>query len=178
MIPDVSRRETPPLASLMRAGLPLALWLGFIALSSGDFGAERNTDADLWRWLASWFPGLLGGEAWATAAGVLSWLVRKAAHLVEYAVLGVVAAWALRRWVASGGEGHEPDWAFGSDLRDLQRMTIIVLVFGSLVSLGDELNQTTVALRTGSLADALLDVLGLALGLWCASLIARRAAGS
>ncbi len=163
MISDAARREGPSFAGVLRLGLLLVVWLGFIVLSSGEFGAELNTDAHLWQWFASRFPGLLGSETWAAIAEALSWLVRKAAHIVEYAVLGLVAAWSLRRWMV-----------FGPGSRAEQRMTITVLLFGALVSLGDELSQSTIALRTGSLADALLDVLGLGLGLWCASCVARR----
>jgi len=135
----------------LRVWTPLAVWLGFIALASGTVGAQENSDAWLRAFLSSWFPGLFE-DVEATGFRVLSFLLRKASHLFVYAVLGLTATWAL--CLRSGDSGRE----------ERGRIPAVVLLLGAVVALADESHQWALAFRTGSLGDALLDVLGVGLG--------------
>jgi VanZ family protein len=76
--------------------------------------------------------------------GVWDLLLRKAAHLTEYAVLGALLVRALRELPA--------------------------LVAGVAYAVSDELHQTVVAGRTGALLDVAVDATGVLLGI----LLARR----
>jgi hypothetical protein len=95
-----------------------------------------------------WFPVV----AWAAAIfalssvpgldsglGVWDLLLRKAAHVTEYAVLGALLARALRELSA--------------------------FVVGVAYAVTDELHQTVVAGRTGALLDVAVDATGVLLGI-------------
>jgi VanZ family protein len=149
--------------------LPLAAWLAVIALASTDVGKQANSDPLLLRLIHLLFPGSRGGPS-TNDFDALSWALRKTAHLVEYAVLALLATRALR--------GLFPNYA-GTALRrghwkTFWKAAVLVLPFGAVVAAVDEFHQSFVASRTASPWDALIDVLGLVLGLTIAWLIWRR----
>jgi VanZ family protein len=76
-------------------------------------------------------------------------LVRKAAHLTEYAVLGVLALRALR---------------VGS-LRPVLHSAALALAFAVAVAAADEARQSRSRARTGAVSDVALDATGAALGI-------------
>ncbi len=93
------------------------------------------------------------------STGWLDWLVSSTAHVGEYAVLGALLAWALRRgraWKALGGAGL---WA-----------------------LSDELHQAFVPGRTADPLDLVCDALGAVLGVglffWLSGRLRRQPGGS
>jgi len=117
---------------------PVALWAGLILTMSGDhFGGDQTG-----HWLAVglrfWFPDIEPGRVQLVNAAV-----RKAAHVIEYAVLGGLACNALRR--------EYPAW------RPLGPI-LATLALASACALLDEAHQTLLAGRTGSLRDVLLDL--------------------
>lgn len=124
--------------------LPLAaplLWTVLIAWFSTDTWSGEQTASVLLPWLRTLLSGV-GPELLDRA----HWLVRKLAHVIAYGVLaalwaGALAGWSRRAWWA---------WALGLSLA-----TAIL----------DELHQTTTAARGGSLADVVLDGLGIVIAL-------------
>jgi VanZ family protein len=126
-----------------------------ILVFSGDDFSAANTSrilGPILRWL---FPDL----APATMATLHFW-VRKGAHLSEYGLLGFLAFRALRLSLA-----------IPSSRAALLGLGIVLLVSGT-----DELRQSSLASRTGSLRDVGIDLAGGALGVLVLVLL-HRAAG-
>ena len=104
----------------------------------------RWLPAVAWMSLIAW----LSGQSWlgrgeGEAGPVGEWIVPKAAHIVEYAVLGTLLAWAL--------EGRRPWLAAG---------------VACLFALSDEWHQSTVPGREGRVLDVAIDALGVVVGVW------------
>jgi VanZ family protein len=122
----------------------VALWTGVVlALSGAWFGGDETGSVLLpvIEWL---FPGLGRIDALVVHA-----LIRKAAHVTEYFVLGVLVARALRLD------------------RPATTATAMLALAGSLVvSIVDESHQALLPGRTGALADVALDAAGAAAGAW------------
>ena len=85
-------------------------------------------------------------------------VVRKCAHFLEYALLGLVLRLCLESW-------------FGPHRR---KLTLWAWVGGSLYSCTDELHQIMVSGRSGQAADVLIDSTGVLLGALIAGLILSR----
>jgi VanZ family protein len=129
--------------NMLRLLLPLS-WTGLIAyLGSGQWGGDE-TSAWLWPILHALFPG--ASPELVQGAHVL---IRKAAHIFEYAVLAIL--W--RR--AVGGT-----WS--------------ALGLSVLTASLDEFRQSFIPARVGSVYDVLLDGLGAAAGLLVTSALRAR----
>lgn len=117
----------------LAVGLWIAVVLGF---SSDHFSAESTSRflAPLVRWI---FPDLS-----AETEQYLLFLVRKGAHVFEYAVLAALAYQALR-------ESSDP-W----------RSAGLALALVVAVAVADETHQAVSAARTGSAIDVSIDVAG------------------
>ena len=74
------------------------------------------------------------------------WVLRKIAHLGVYAVLGFLAASALRALT-------------------VRHPAVITMLLGTLYAAGDEFHQSLVPGRSPQASDVLIDVIGLAIGL-------------
>ena len=86
----VRAASRPRLTALVSAWAPVALWLAVIFSLSGDRFSDVNT--------AVWLSGmpLVGALLPPAAIEVGNFIVRKCAHFVEYAVLGMLIFRALR----------------------------------------------------------------------------------
>jgi hypothetical protein len=126
-----------------------------ILLFSGDEFSAGSTSrflGPLLRWL---FPDV------STATFLMFHLwVRKLAHLTEYGLLGLLAFRALRLSLAVS----------------VARTALLGLVVVLAVAATDELRQSLLASRTGSLVDVGIDLAGGALGV-CLIVALHRAAG-
>ena len=123
----------------MRYG-PLVLWLGLIAFASTAGFSASNTSMfirPLLKWL---FPG--HSEAELTSLHVL---VRKAGHFFEYAVL---AFFARRAFISSTHLFIRRRWF---------ELALLLVVVNSFL---DELLQSFVPSRTGSIYDSFIDIAG------------------
>ena len=120
--------------------LPLILWMAFISYAStGDFSAGNTSRiiGPLVLWL---FPDT-SPDTMLTIHGI----TRKIAHLMEYALLGILAARAFR----------------GSPRPALrERWFVISLALVIVYALVDEYHQSFVPSRTGSIYDSLIDMTG------------------
>jgi VanZ family protein len=125
-------------------GLPPLAWMALIWGFSSDIGSADHT-AGIFGWIAS----LL--LPWATPAQValLHGLVRKLAHVTEYAILAALWFRALH-----GGRG-------------LASAPSALAALGISIgwAIADELHQALVPSRTGSPLDVLVDATGAALGI-------------
>jgi VanZ family protein len=147
--PDPLPKEDARAAtSLVRRWLPVVGWIAVIFAGSTDAFSPAHTSrilGPLVRWL---FPGL-PPPAVDRAVPAL----RKAAHLVEYALLAGLCWRALRRPVR--GDARRWDW----------RPAGLAVVACALWASTDELHQAFTADRTASGWDVLLDATGAGVGL-------------
>ena len=123
----------------MRYG-PLMLWTGVILYASTDGFSAGNTSRII-RPLMLWlFPEITEAQL-----GTVHLWTRKTAHFVEYAILAFLA----RR-------------AFITSTRDLLKnhWFALSLILVMLVAAIDELHQSYVQARTGSIYDSFIDVAG------------------
>ena len=133
--------------------VPVLVWLGLIFYAStGDLSAS-NTSRII-RPLVLW----LYPDITEPALLQIHFLVRKAAHFTEYAVLALLAA---RAFLSSPREGLRRRWAAAS----------FALV--AACALLDELHQSFNTARTGTIYDSLLDMSGGAAALAALALLRR-----
>lgn len=117
------------------------LWIAFIflqSLQSGD--VSSNTSGRIVLFLSN----IINSVGLHIEFNTLSLLVRKFAHFFEYAILGILLIYTLQ------GFGFE----------SFQNM-FLVLILGLSIAIIDELIQTFVDGRHGSMGDVGIDFLGL-----------------
>ena len=138
-----------PSSFLWRYG-PVVAWVCFIFFASTASFSADNTSRII-RPLLLWLsPGI--SEA---SINEVHFLVRKAAHFTEYAVLALLAARAFR---SSPRRALSAWWWLAS------------FAVVACVALSDEYHQSFVPSRTASLYDSLIDMAGGAAALACAAL--------
>ena len=134
---------------------PLVAWACFVLFASSSNFSASNTSRII-RPLLLWLFPDISEESLA----YVHFLVRKAAHFSEYALLGLLAARAFRT-------------SQREKLRRLWWPAAFALV--ACVALVDEYHQSFLPSRTGTIYDSLLDMTGGATALACAALwLARR----
>ena len=115
--------------------LPVVLWMGLIFALSTSLGAGDNTS----RFIGPFLHWLLPQAAPDTIAH-LHFLIRKAGHFTEYAILALL----LQR--AIGGRGVRP--------------FVLALVIATAYAATDEFHQSFVSGRMASPWDVLIDAAG------------------
>jgi VanZ family protein len=119
---------------------PLLIWLAFISYASTSGFSADNTSRFIRPFLRWLFPSRTESELdW------LHFLVRKASHFLEYALLAFLAR---RAFIDS------------SRLFLRRRWFELALLLVVLYSLFDELHQSFEPTRTGSIYDSLIDIAG------------------
>jgi VanZ family protein len=133
---------------LLKSWLPLCIWMAVIFIASTDRGSPAHTSIFIDPFLHWLLP-----NASADTLDRVHLLIRKLAHLAEYATLGLVLFRAL-------------DSTCRSVLRD-QRWKIAGLAFGiaALYAASDEFHQSFVPSRHASAVDVLIDTCGAMLGI-------------
>ena len=124
--------------------MPVIIWMLVIFAASTDLGSVEHTSRFLIPFLQWINPHISGAAVMA-----IQFLIRKAAHLTEYAVLAIL----LLRAVRSGTRD-----AFACQ-------AILVLVIATLYAATDEFHQTFAPSRTASAHDVMIDSLGATVGL-------------
>lgn len=120
--------------------LPLVLWIAFIFLASTSGFSSENTSGITLQLLVWLFPDIS-----AERLVVLHGIIRKAAHFVEYFVLGVLAARAFSTSFQNLIQRHWIGWS------------ILLVVSCALL---DEYHQSFVPSRTGTIYDSFIDIVG------------------
>lgn len=126
---------------------PLVSWMLFIYLASTSGFSADNTSRILRPLLLWLFPHISEERI-----GALHFLIRKAAHFTEYAVLGFLAA---RAFIGSSHQVLNENWITAG--------TVLVVAYALL----DEFHQSFVSARTASLFDSLIDIAGGLFALIC-----------
>ena len=129
-------------ASALRRWAPVALWAAVIFLASTSWFAGSRTEPALLPVLAWLFPGADRHTLEIVHAGL-----RKLGHFVEYLVLGMLVARALR--TASG-------WTL--------RHSVLAVGLATSYAVTDELHQHFVPERTAAVGDVAIDALGAIVG--------------
>jgi VanZ family protein len=144
------------LRSLVRYWLPLLVWMSVIFTASSDrmsFEHSSRLVAPLMHWL---LPNLSDDSVRAVVM-----FVRKCAHLTEYAVLALLLWRVLHRPPGP----TTPAWRWST--------AGLALGLTALYAATDEIHQTFVPSRQGSVWDVLVDTFGAAIGLLCLWAIGR-----
>ena len=127
---------------------PLLAWMGVIALLSTDIGSREDT----MRWAVWLLRCVLPGGPQDRMQAQLAYpvtVVRKLAHVFEYAVLAFLAC----RWLWFSFRQERSAW---------QRQ---VVIFSGGYAILDELHQGWTATRTAAVGDVAIDLLGAVLGM-------------
>ena len=140
----------------LTAWLPAALWMGVIFFMSAAPGDVSGEQSGLIVDLILWAHGLFFGQAQLApdALALLETLVRKAAHMSEYAVLACLYLHALCK---SGA----------------RRPAFTALLLCVLYAASDEFHQAFVPDRGPSPVDVMIDAAGACIGLGLASAVSR-----
>jgi len=120
--------------------LPLIAWLAFISFASSDSFSAGNTSRIIGPLILWLFPNTT-----PETLAVIHFITRKVAHFTEYAILGFLAARALRTSPRPAISGH---WFL---------ICAILIVVYALI---DEYHQSFVPTRTASIFDSLIDMAG------------------
>jgi VanZ family protein len=137
-------------ARFCRYVLPLFMWMGFIFVMSTHVGAAENS-ASLVERILGWFrPQALAGMS-AERLDDLNYLLRKSAHVVEYAILTLLAVRAFQR----DQVGWQRRSAFGG------------VALSLLYAASDEWHQRFVPDRTATPVDVGVDAVGITIALVC-----------
>ena len=120
--------------------LPVLLWMIFIFIGSTDLMSAEQTSRFIGPFLRWFAPGITD----ATIASI-QLVVRKCAHLAEYAILSALLLRALRQHLLAARS--------------------VAFVLAALYAVLDEFHQSFVPSRTGSPWDVLTDSIGAILGL-------------
>jgi len=132
--------------SFLKYWVPVMAWILLIFLMSGDLMSAEHTSRFLvpfLRWIA---PGIS-----SETIALIQFFVRKAAHLIEYAILAMLLCRALFR-------GTNVNWTRSALLASAWIACVVVAT-------GDEFHQSFVLSRTGSQWDVMIDCIGAMLGL-------------
>jgi len=141
--------------SFLKYWLPLPIWLSVIFVGSTNLMSAEHTSRFVVPFLLWLKPGMSPHTIW-----VILVLMRKCAHVTEYAVLALLLWRALRSIPI---------------LRAKMLMVFVAVVLGcALFAATDEFHQTFVKSRTPSVRDVFLDVGGALLGLLIGAGFARR----
>jgi VanZ family protein len=129
--------------SLVKYWIPVVAWMLLIFVASGDLLSAEHTS----RFLVPLLHWIAPDISPATIASI-QLLVRKCAHLTEYAILAGFLYRALR-------QGQDGFW----------RAAALAFVLAAIYASLDEFHQSFVPSRTGSPWDVLIDCIGAMLGL-------------
>lgn len=125
------------LTEVIRYRLPAAFWSVLLLAFSGRQASSEHTGG----WLLSLLAHLTGSLEPEQFA-ILHFAVRKASHVVAYGLLGALDFRAVR----GPGVGWKARWAG------------LAIVLAGAVAAADELIQSFVPSRTGSVSDFVIDI--------------------
>jgi VanZ family protein len=135
--------------------LPLLIWLGVIFLGSTELMSAEYTSRFITPFLLWLKPGMSPQTIWRILV-----VVRKCAHVTEYAILALLLWRALRR-IPTLRAKMSISFAAG-------------LLACALFAASDEFHQTFVKSRTPSVRDIFLDLAGALVGLLIGASFAQR----
>jgi VanZ family protein len=141
--------------SFLRYWLPVLVWMAVIFSASADSESVEHTSRFLEPFLR-WLKPDISAEAIDTVRT----LIRKCAHVTEFAVLAALLWRALRSRCPAG------EWSW--------KTAGLAFVIAVIYAATDEFHQLFVETRTGSAVDVLIDSFGAALALGALWILRRR----
>jgi len=135
---------------LVRYWLPVLVWMWVIFSASGDRMSFQHSSRIIGPFVHWLFPHLSDEAIHAIVV-----IIRKYAHLAEYAVLALLLWRALHK----PPRRDVPSWRWSE--------AGLVLALVALYAASDEIHQAFVPSRQGCVSDVVLDTTGAALGLLC-----------
>jgi len=141
--------------------IPAVLMMGIIfAFSSKTADISGQSSMTISKYIYSVYERITGGvkteEEKLDALETLDHIVRKGAHITEFAMLAAALAWPLRK---SGLKGY--------------RLAVASIGLAAIYAMTDEFHQTFVPGRSGELKDVGIDTVGALIGYSIFSLIRR-----
>ena len=127
----------------IRLWLPPILWTAVILAGSNEQFSSGHSEP----WLATLINAILGHPLTPSQFGALNFIVRRAAHLVEYGILGALLFRAFR--AERGG------WS--------ARWVLAAIAGAAVIGALDEWHQMFVPSRTASVSDVVFDTASAAL---------------
>jgi len=143
--------------SFLRYWLPLLVWMLVIFSASADTQSTEHTSrflVPLLRWL--------NPNVSEETIDTVRWLVRKAAHMTEFAIF----AWLWWRALRKPVRGDPRPWSW--------RVAALVIAVVVLYASSDEIHQAFVPGRTASVKDVCIDTAGGIIGLGLLWIIYRK----
>lgn len=143
---QLSTVATTEMRRSLKYWLPLLIWLGVMFVGSTNLMSSEHTSRYIVPFLLWLKPGMSPNTIW-----IILVVVRKCAHVTEYAILALLLWRALRSVPVLRGKTAI---LFGA-----------VLLGCALFATSDEFHQTFVKSRTPSVRDVFLDIAGALVGL-------------
>jgi VanZ family protein len=137
---ESAKVSRPSPASRLWRYAPLLAWMAFIFFASTVQFSASNTSRIIRPVLLWLFPDI--SEERLT---FIHFIIRKLAHLTEYAILALLAA---RVFITSSQHSLKRRWFLFS------------LLLVSVYALSDEFHQSFIPARTGTIYDSLIDITG------------------
>ena len=132
--------------------MPVLAWMFVIFAASTDLGSAEHTSRFLVP-LLRWF----NPHVSVATIVFFQFLIRKAAHLSEYAILAIILLRAVR-----------------SEMKGSLRLhAAMVFVVGAVYAITDEFHQSFSAVRTASPRDVMIDSFGVLVGLAIYALVVK-----
>jgi VanZ family protein len=148
-------RYKQTMGTFLKYWLPALVWLGVIFFGSTDLMSAEHTSRILVPFLVWLKPNIT-----IETVMFIQFLVRKAAHLIEYAILAMVVWRALY---------------YGTNLKVKTSLPFVsVWLAATLVAAADEYHQSFVPSRGAAWGDVLIDSGGAIFGLLISYSLARR----
>ena len=141
--------------SFLKYWLPVSIWLGLIVIGSTDLMSAEHTSRIIGPVLRSFNPDIS-----AETIAQIQFVVRKTAHVMEYAILAALLWRGLRagvRWQTR-----------------MLRLFIAVWFVCAVFAASDEFHQSFVPSRTASPIDVMIDIFGALIGLVICVFVASR----
>jgi VanZ family protein len=154
---DVMRNSAPKLNTkhrdFVRRWVPVIIWVLVIFTASTDLMSATHTSRFIGPFLRWLMPDISGATIVA-----IQLLVRKVAHVTEYAILAALLLRALR------GAARHIEW----------HLLLLACALAAVCAALDEYHQSFVSSRTAAVGDVLIDICGALLGLVLFSWLALR----
>ena len=110
---------------------------------------------------------------------LLDYIIRKIAHMTEYAVLGALLTGSIVTGIAKKSEIAMVEVEASAEFKKQRKHILAAVVLGILYAASDELHQYFVPGRLGCVRDVCIDSVGVLIGVAiftvCIRLISRRA---
>ena len=117
-------------------------------------------------WMAVIFYGSNQQGLPTASSGMLDLLIKKTGHVIEYALMGLLAAraWHGSLTPTSDGQTADPHREHTFDNPGWMKPAILAVALGCLYAISDEVHQLFVPTRNGQIRDVILDAAAVTLG--------------